>query len=521
MPPSACNGLVRVAVDVSSDGGAEWSRHASVVDTGCTTSLVELALVRRLGLLHSVRDSNESLLTIQGHTLTTSGCVDVMMRRLDGHVYLPHICATLVVVEDLAALNTDILLGADIAAKTGGVNIAYETPGGRLSSVVFGTRLAVTGAGVASSSKLSRHMSVKENDDTVTLEMTDDPHKETTPVRPCLDYRQLNQRLLSHPGYDTSSCDETMREWRMRSSDGVMLDLRKASLQIHVAPNLYRYQAVLWRGKLYAMTRMGFGLNVAPNIMDMVVKWATRDLSGVDNYVDDLYVERAAMPATTEQLRRYGLDMKPAVEMPQARVLGLQLSSEDGVLQWKRRQDSDLSVPTNPTRRNIVSWCGKLVGHYPVCGWLRPACNWLKRQLGSDAPWDAVLPESIVRLCRELLARLQAADPVQGVWSVTLDESTEWHVWCDASGIALGAVVQVNGSVIEDRSWLRAAKDARHINIVELDAVIKGLNLATKWPVKRVTIHTAGPEAASADRCGRRAIFKGGVGVLPQNNFGI
>ena len=500
MPHSACNGLVRVAVDVSSDGGAEWSRHASVVDTGCTTSLVELALVRRLGLLHSVRDSNESLLTIQGHTLTTSGCVDVMMRRLDGHVYLPHICATLVVVEDLAALNTNILLGADIAAKTGGVNIAYETPGGRLSSVVFGTRLAVTGAGVASSSKLSRHMFVKGNDDTVTLKMTDvsvtwsgtagyweaqwtwkdgtprhlpsavalaseyphklssteeecclaeveswlekewlvpydteafgeamcvlpflavsQPHKETTPVRPCLDYRQLNQRLLSHPGYDASSCDETMREWRMLSPDGVMLDLRKAFLQIHVAPNLYCYQAVLWRGKLYAMTRMGFGLNVAPKIMDMVVKWVTRDLSGVDNYVDDLYVERAALPATTEQLRRYGLDTKPAVEMPQARVLGLQLSSEDGVLQWKRRQDSDLSVPTNPTRRNIVSWCGKLVGHYPVCGWLRPACNWLKRQLGSDAPWDAVLPELIVRLCRELLARLQAADPVQGVWSV-------------------------------------------------------------------------------------------------------
>ena len=278
MPHSACNGLVRVAVDVSSDGGAEWSRHASVVDTGYTTSLVELALVRRLGLLHSVRDSNESLLMIQGHALNTSGCVDVMMRRLDGHVYLPHICATLVVVEDLAALNTNILLGADIAAKTGGVNIAYETPGGRLSSVVFGTRLDMIGTGVASSSKLSRRMSVKENDDTVTLEMTDvsvtwsgsagyweaqwtwkdgappssplgcgigeyphsklpsteeecflaeveswlekewlvpydteafgeamcvlpflavsQPHKETTPVRPYLDYHQLNQRLV-------------------------------------------------------------------------------------------------------------------------------------------------------------------------------------------------------------------------------------------------------------------------------------------------------------------------------------
>ena len=31
----------------------------------------------------------------------------------------------------------------------------------------------------------------------------------------------------------------------------------------------------------------------------------------------------------------------------------------------------------------------------------------------------------------------------------------------------------------------------------------------------------AGPEAASAERCGRRAIFKGGLGVLPQKVFGI
>ena len=117
-------------------------------------------------------------------------------------------------------------------------------------------------------------------------------HKSSTPVRPCLDYRQLNEHLVSHPGYENSSCDETIRSWRMRPEDSVILDLRKAYLQIHVAPSLYRYQAVLWRGRLYAMTRMGFGLNVAPKIMDMVVKWVTNDLPGVDNYVDDCACRR-------------------------------------------------------------------------------------------------------------------------------------------------------------------------------------------------------------------------------------
>ena len=54
----------------------------------------------------------------------------------------------------------------------------------------------------------------------------------------------------------------------------------------------------------------------------------------------------------------------------------------------------------------------------------------------------------------------------------------------------MGAVVQANGVTVEDRSWLRPAKDVRHINIAELDAVIKALNLVTKWPAKRVVLRT-------------------------------
>ena len=96
----------------------------------------------------------------------------------------------------------------------------------------------------------------------------------------------------------------------------------------------------------------------------------------------------------------------------------------------------------------------------------------------------------MVTLCEDLARRFHEDDPVQGVWSVSITESTECHVWCDASAIALGAVIQVDGSVIEDCSWLRQEKDSRHINIAELDAVIKGLTLASKWPVKRIVLHT-------------------------------
>ena len=70
-------------------------------------------------------------------------------------------------------------------------------------------------------------------------------HKASTPVRPCLDYRILNDRLLSYPGLDAPACDQKLREWRVQESNAVMLDLQKAYLQIRMVPALYKYQAVV------------------------------------------------------------------------------------------------------------------------------------------------------------------------------------------------------------------------------------------------------------------------------------
>ena len=38
------------------------------------------------------------------------------------------------------------------------------------------------------------------------------------------------------------------------------------------------------------MERMGFGLAVAPKVMDAIIKWVIRGFTDVDNYVDDLRV---------------------------------------------------------------------------------------------------------------------------------------------------------------------------------------------------------------------------------------
>lgn len=50
-----------------------------------------------------------------------------------------------------------------------------------------------------------------------------------------------------------------------------MLDLNKAYMQVHVSDKLKKCQVVKYKGQSYVMTRMGFGLNVAPKIMSRII----------------------------------------------------------------------------------------------------------------------------------------------------------------------------------------------------------------------------------------------------------
>lgn len=51
-------------------------------------------------------------------------------------------------------------------------------------------------------------------------------------------------------------------------------------------------------------------------------------------------------------------------------------------------------------------------------------------------------------------------------------------VWIDASSLDTGVSLEINGSVTEDACWLRSTNDAQQIDLTELDAALKGINLA-------------------------------------------
>ena len=44
--------------------------------------------------------------------------------------------------------------------------------------------------------------------------------------------------------------------------------------------------------------------------------------------------------------------------------------------------------------------------------------------------------------------------------------------------------MEIGSLVAEDVTWLREKNNYNHINVAELDAVLKGINLAIKWGLR-------------------------------------
>ena len=71
-----------------------------------------------------------------------------------------------------------------------------------------------------------------------------------------------------------------------------------------------------------------------------------------------------------------------------------------------------------------------------------------------------------------------------------MDAQRQGLVWCDASSIGIGVVVEIGSRVVEDAAWLRKADDFSHINLAEMEAVLKGINLAVKWGLTEIKVMT-------------------------------
>ena len=313
-------------------------------------------------------------------------------------------------------------------------------------------------------------------------------------IRPVLDYRELNQHVSCHTGDEvTDVCGEKLREWRRIDGMGEIVDLKCAYMQIRVAPELWKHQLVCYKGKTYCLTRLGFGLNSAPRIMSKILKTvlsSSREIGGAtDSYIDDILVDTSKTDSNRviKHLGSHGLVAKPPESLANGSALGLKLETNgEGALEFRRGNELP-EVEERMTRRQLFSLCGRLVGHYPVAGWLRVSCSYVKRR-AEGVRWDDYIGDRALSMIKEVMQAVKVEDPVRGMWRVI--KTDIGRVWCDASDLAMGVVVEIDGTVVEDASWLRKKDDYGHINVAELEAVLRGVNLAVKWGLSNIEIVT-------------------------------
>ena len=158
-------------------------------------------------------------------------------------------------------------------------------------------------------------------------------------VCPVMDFQQLNCHVDVFTA-NADVCAAKLRKWQQKSSNVSLLDLKRAYLQVRVQKTLWPFQTVKIGGQGYSVTRLGFGLNVAPLIMKAIVSTVLSQDEAVGHtasaYINDIYVNEDVMPAThiREHLARFGLECKDPERLEDgAQVLVLVVAMEHSKLQ--------------------------------------------------------------------------------------------------------------------------------------------------------------------------------------------
>jgi len=182
-------------------------------------------------------------------------------------------------------------------------------------------------------------------------------------------------------------------------------------------------------------------------------------------------------------LRCFGIYSKPPELLTGKHELGFETTEDKhGILHFRR--DIDMKIPSNPTKRQLLNFCDHLVGNFPVAAWLRPHCIYIEQELKKtyrDDPVDG----SILETLENIIKKLKQVDPVRRKWHIPA--TSEVKLWCDASYDFMGACIEIDGRVIEDKTWRCNFRE--DINLLELKALYYGINLTLKYNnIKRLKI---------------------------------
>eukprot|EP00794_Sanderia_malayensis_P013420 gene13420-14796_t len=155
-------------------------------------------------------------------------------------------------------------------------------------------------------------------------------------------------------------------------------------------------------------------------ILKTVLKKDEQIYRATNSYIEDILADEKMVSARKliQHLKKFGLITKEPEPLEGGAALGLRLKLVNGDLMFYRSNQLPV-MPDILTRRELFSICGKLTGHYPVAGWLRVACSYVKRQ-AQGTQWENFAGKETEYMLRDMLERVNKEDPVTGVLNVRL-----------------------------------------------------------------------------------------------------
>lgn len=269
------------------------------------------------------------------------------------------------------------------------------------------------------------------------------------PFRMCIDYRELN-KITVKDAYKLPIPDEVQNELfgcKIFSS----LDLKSGYWQIKVAEEDIPKTAFSPGSPfgMYECLRMPFGLCNAPATFQRLMEDILADLEFVHVYIDDILVASKSEEEHVEHLRivlgklkEAGLTLSPTkckFGMKEVRYLG-NMYSEQG-----RRTDPDkvkaiVEWTTPDSVKEVRRFLG-VVGYYRryvknFANIARPLTDLLKTDTAEEFKWTTECDSSFQKLRQELANAPTLRYP-------NIDEP--FTLRCDASGVAIGAVLEQDG----------------------------------------------------------------------------
>ena len=124
----------------------------------------------------------------------------------------------------------------------------------------------------------------------------------------------------------------------------------------------------------------------------------------------------------------------------------------------------------------------------PASMWLASCSSWCNKTNAVTSGWEDQASDALLtQMTARSIKRTTHEDPTQGERCINKEER---NVWVNASSLALGVLLEKDGVMLEDACWLQPTNDDWHINLTDLDAVVKGINLALQWQGKRLHLCT-------------------------------